>query len=198
MLSYGSSLIGRGWSYGGPYGNSTQITPLSWMTYYQPVTYYGTSVSVCSSTCYSYVGVAYYGVTNLLETWTMYLWMPFAVLATWKVFRPRRGGLERFGFADAVSRNLSGETKLALLCLIWFSWNYFPYLALFAAGRVTYPFYFIPALPAVAMGASYFLTRKWVPSYTQVLYVAGAFIFFFLFFPDKAFLPVWLRVLIGK
>ena len=198
MLSYGSSLIGRGWSYGGPNGNSTQITPLSWMTYYQPVTYYGTSVSVCSSTCYSYAGVAYYGVTNLLETWTTYLWIPFAVLATWKVFRPRRGGLERFGFVDTVSRDLSSETKLALLCLIWFSWNYFPYLALFAAGRVTYPFYFIPALPAVAMGASYFLTRKWVPSYTQVLYVAGAFVFFFLFFPDKAFLPVWLRVLIGK
>jgi hypothetical protein len=82
--------------------------------------------------------------------------------------------------------------------LIWFSWNYFPYLALFAAGRVTYPFYFIPALPAVAMGASYFLTRKWAPSYLSVIYVAGAFVFFFVFFPDKAFLPVWLRVLIGK
>ena len=202
MLSYGASLIGGGWTY----GNNIQITPLSWMTYYQPVTYYGTSVSVCTNsvngTClgapYSYVGVAYYGVTNLLETWTTYLWAPLAALAVWEVFKPRPKGLEQFGFVDTSSRNHSGDTKLALLSLIWFSWNYFPYLALFAAGRVTYPFYFIPALPAVAMGASYFLTRKWVPRYLPVIYVAGAFVFFFMFFPNKAFLPVWLRVLIGK
>ena len=195
ILSYGSKLIGPGWTY----GNDIQITPLSWMTYYRPVTYIWTGVSVCAnSVCSNYVGVAYYGVTNLLETWTTYLWMPLAALAIWEVFRPRRGGLERFGFVDTASRNPSGETNLALLSLIWFSWNYFPYIALFAAGRVTYPFYFIPALPAVAMGASYFLTRKWVPRYVSVLYVAGAFVFFFVFFPDKAFLPVWLRVLIGR
>ena len=195
MLSYGSSLIGPGWTY----GNNIQITPFSWMTYYQPVTYYGTSVSVCAgSACTNYVGVAYYGVTNLLETWTTYLWVPIAVWAIWRVFRPRSGGLEQFGFVPTNARSLSADTKFALLAVIWFTWNYFPYVALFAAGRVTYPFYFIPALPAVAMGASYFLTRSWVPRYTWVLYVLGAFFFFFVFFPDKAFLPVWLRSLIGK
>jgi hypothetical protein len=194
MLSYGASLIGPGWTY----GNNIQITPLSWMTYYQPVTYYGTSVSVCANTCYSYVGVAYYGVSNLIETWTTYLWMPLAGMATWKVFRPRPKGLEQFGFVDTASWNLSGSTKLAVLSLIWFSWNYFPYLLLFAYGRVTYPFYFISALPGVAMGGSYFLTRSWVPRYLQVIYLAGAFVFFLMFFPDKAFLPVWLRAMIGK
>jgi 4-amino-4-deoxy-L-arabinose transferase-like glycosyltransferase len=202
ILSYGSSLIGPGWTY----GNNIQITPLSWMTYYQPVTYYGTSVSVCTNsvngTCqgtpYSYVGVAYYGVTNLIETWTIYLWFPLAALAVWKVFRPRPAGLEQFGFVDTASPDLSGSTKLALFSLIWFSWNYFPYVVLWAAGRVTYPFYFIPALPAVAMGASYFLTRSWTWKYLPLIYVAGAFVFFFVFFPDKAFLPTWLRVLIGK
>jgi len=198
MLSYGASLIGPGWTY----GNNIQITPLSWMTYYRPVTYYGTSVSVCTSggngSCVYYAGVAYYGVPNLIETWTTYIWIPIAALAIWGVFRPRPGGLKEFGFVDTSLRNLPGSTKLAILSLIWFSWNYFPYLALFAAGRVTYPFYFIPALPAVAIGASYFLTQKWVPRYAVVLYVAGAFVFFFVFFPDKAFLPVWLRALIGK
>ena len=195
ILSYGASLTGPGWTY----GNNIQITPLSWMTFYQAVSYYGTGVSVCAnSVCTHYAGVAYYGVTNLLETWTTYLWMPLAAVAVWEVFRPRREGLEQFGFVDLTPRNLSGDTKLALLSLIWFSWNYFPYLALFAYGRATYPFYFIPALPAVAMGASYFLTRKWVPRYAPVIYVASAFVFFFVFFPDKAFLPVWLRALIGK
>ena len=206
ILSYGSSLIGPGWSYGGANGNSTQITPLSWMTYYQPVAYYKTNVSVCTnlvngtclSTPYSYVGVAYYGVTNLLETWTTYLWLPLAAWVAWKLFRPRPGGLKQFGFSDATPGDISGDAKLALLSLVWFSWNYFPYLVLFAAGRVTYPFYFIPALPAVAMGGSYFLTRSWVPRYAAVLYLAGALVFFFVFFPNKAFLPEWLRVLIGR
>ena len=212
MLSYGSSLIGPGWTYN-PSGctlgtaGCIQITPLSWMTYYQPVTYYGTLVSVCTNsvngTClgtpYSYAGIAYYGVTNLLETWTTYLWLPLAALAMWKVLKPRpAGGLEEFGFVDLAPRGFSTDAKLAALSLIWFSWNYFPYVALFAAGRVTYPFYFIPALPAVAMGCSYFLTRKWVPRYTWVLYAIGAFVFFFVFFPYKAFLPDWLRAMIGK
>ena len=44
MFSHGSSLIGGGWTYG---PNDTPITPFSWLTYYQPVTYYGTAVSVC-------------------------------------------------------------------------------------------------------------------------------------------------------
>ncbi|MGD1055021.1 MAG: glycosyltransferase family 39 protein [Nitrososphaerales archaeon] len=198
ILTYGAALKGGGWSYGGPNGNSTQITPFSWMTYYQPVTYYGTKVSVCSSTCYYYVGVAFYGVTNFLETWTTFLWMPLDALAVWEALKPRGKGLEQFGFVDTASRNLSGDAKLALLSLVWFSWNYFTYVALFAYGRVTYPFYFIPALPAVAMGTAYFLTRKWMSGYLQVLYMAGVFVFFFIFFPDKAFLPIWLRVLIGK
>lgn len=199
MLSYGSKLIGQGWSYGGPNGNSTYITPFSWMTYYGPPTYYKTNVSVCSgSACLYFIGVAYYVVTNLLETWTTYLWMPLAAIAIWEVFKPRPKGLDEFGFVDTTPRNLSDDAKLALLSLIWFSWNYFSYVALFIYGRVTYPFYFIPALPAVAMGASYFLTRKWVPKYIWILYVAGAFVFFFVFFPDKAFLPDWLRALIGR
>ena len=202
MLSYGLSLIGPGWTF----GNNIQITPFSWMTYYRPVTYYGTSVSVCTNlvngTCqgapYVYPGVAYYGVTNLIETWTTYVWFPLAALVVWKAYRPLREGLERFGFIDPSRWSLTGEQKVAILSLVWFSWNYFPYIALFAMGRVTYPFYFVPALPAVAMGGSYFLTRSWVPKYAVALYLAGAFAFFFLYFPSKAFLPDWLRVLIGR
>jgi hypothetical protein len=114
------------------------------------------------------------------------------------VFKPRWWGLERFGFVDTESRAFTGRTKMALLSLIWFLWNYVPYVVLWIYGRVTYPFYIVPALPAVAMGASYFLTLKPVPRYVALLYVAGAFFFFFVYFPDKSFLPEWLRAAIGK
>jgi 4-amino-4-deoxy-L-arabinose transferase-like glycosyltransferase len=182
ILAYGASLTGPGWSY----GSGTLITPLSWITYYGPVVYYPSSTAT------------YYGVTNLLETWTVYIWVPLAAYATWKVFKPRWWGLERFGFVDTESRAFTGRTKMALLSLIWFLWNYVPYVVLWIYGRVTYPFYIVPALPAVAMGASYFLTLKPVPRYVALLYVAGAFFFFFVYFPDKSFLPEWLRAAIGK
>ncbi len=202
MVSYGSSLIGPGWTY----GSGVQITPLSWMTYYQPVTYYGTSVSVCTNlvngTClgppYTYVGIAYYGFTNLLETWTTYVWLALAALVAWRMFKPRPGSLDEFGFVNPSKTTLTGDQKVAVFSLLWFSWNYFPYLALFLVGRVTYPFYFIPALPAVALGAGFLLTRNWLPRYTPILYVGCAFVFFFVFFPEKAFLPEWLRVAIGR
>ena len=202
MLSYGSSLIGPGWTY----GNNIQITPFSWMTYYQPVVYYGTSVTVCTNSvngvCQGgslvFPGVAYYGVTNLIETWTTYIWFPLALFIAWKAYAPVRRGLEQFGFKDPARGALSGDQKVIVLALVWFLWGYFPYVIMFAVGRVTYPFYFVPAVPAVAIGASYFLTRNWVPRYTTVLYIAGCFALFFLFFPSKAFLPDWLRALIGK
>ncbi len=205
ILSYGASLIGPGWSYGGPYGNATQITPLSWITFYQPVTYYGVSAPVCTSmlngVCQGSISlptIAYYGVTNVLETWTIYIWIPIAAYAVWKRYRQRLDGLDTFGFVDPQAAETTGSTRLAVLSLIWFSWNYLPYVGMWLYGRVTYPFYFIPALPSVAMGAAYFLTRKVVPGYAVAMYLAGAFFFFLVFFPDKTFLPVWLRALLGK
>jgi len=47
------------------------------------------------------------------------------------------------------------------------------------------------------MGASYWITRSWFPRWLMYVYVAMAFVFFFIYFPYKGFLPDWLRVLIG-
>jgi hypothetical protein len=203
IISYGSSLIGGGWTY----GNHIQITPFSWMTYYEPVPYYKIIISVCvgsivngvcQGTSTVFPGVAYYGVTNFIETWTTYIWFPLAALVAWRVYGPVRRGLEKFGFSDPAGRTLTGDQKAAVLALVWFSWGYFPYVLLYAYGRVTYPFYIIPAVPAIALGAACFLTRNWVPRYAIYLYLAGAFAIFFLFFPSKAFFPDWLRALIGR
>ena len=209
MLCYGSSLSsGCPWACGWKDTNlGTYITPFNWVTYYSPVAYLRTVVSVCpksvNNVCqggaYSYVSIAYYGVTNFLETWTIYIWIPLVAYSLYRFYRPKQPTLEVFGFENAATNTVSlpGELKFAAFALVLFLWSYVPYIALFFAGRVTYPFYFLPAVPAVAMGATYWITRNWFPRWLMYLYVGMAFVFFFIYFPYKGFLPDWLRVLIG-
>ena len=216
ILCYGSSLIAAQLAcspttgYWCKYANDPggpPILPTDWVTYYSPVAYYETSVSVCpnsvngvcESGAYSYVALAYYGVTNFLETWTIYVWIPLVAYALYSHFRRKQPVLEQFvaPVQLEIPSTLPGELKLAAFALILFLWAYVPYLFLLLAGRVTYPFYFLPAVPAVAVGCTYWLTRSWFPRWLMVVYVAVAFVFFFIYFPEKGFLPDWLRVLIG-
>jgi hypothetical protein len=216
ILSYGSSLIankiacqpttGYWCKYPNDPGGSP-ILPTDWIVYYSPVAYFATSVSVCpnvvNGVCqggqYSYVAIAYYGITNLLETWTIYIWVPLVAYLLYRQFRKPQPSLDQFGFEEigAPPPRLSGEVKFAGLALVWFLWAYLPYIALFFAGRVTYPFYFVPAIPAVAMGCGYWVTRSWFPKWLMVIFIVMVFVFFFIYFPEKGFLPDWLRVIIG-
>ncbi len=183
------------------------ILPTDWLLYYSPVAYYATTVSVCpnvvNGVCqggsYSYVGLAYYGVTNSVETWTVFFWAPFAAYFILRYFRSANSRLEKFGFeAGPTADVLQGDLKLAGLALIWFLWNYLPYILLFLEGRVTYPFYFLPAMPGLVLGIAFMLTRDWFPPRVALVYLVGVLFLFVLFFPDKAFMPDWLRVIIGR
>jgi 4-amino-4-deoxy-L-arabinose transferase-like glycosyltransferase len=220
ILCYGSTLIahtllcqssptsasGYWCKYPTTPGNYAPILPTDWLVYYTPVAYYSTSVTVCPNSVngvcvsgqYSYVQLAYYGVTNFLVTWTIFIAVPLLAYVLYKGYRKPSQGLEAFGFAQPESGpTLSSEVKYAGFVLTYFLWNYIPYLFLLVAGRVTYPFYMVPAIPAIAMGAAYFATRKWFPRWLLYIYIAAVFVFFFVFFPSKAFLPDWLRVIIG-
>ena len=216
MLSYGSSLIANQLAcapvtgYWCKFPNNpggAPILPTDWLIYYNPVPYYSTSVSVClnsvNGVCqsgqYTYVGLAYYGVTNFFETWATFVWVPLAIFLLYRHSKKPQSGLDKFmpGGAGGVVAQVPGELKLAALALIWFFWTYVPYIFMLLGGRVTYPFYFIPAIPAMAIGTSFLLTRKWFPRWAAFVYVGLVFIFFFVFFPDKAFLPIWLRAAIG-
>ncbi len=181
ILSYGSGLKGGGWT---DSVLGTYITPLNWLTFYSPVSYLVTRVSVTAgASSYSYVGVGYYGVTNVVIVWMAFVWVPFAV---YRVYKSRR------------EPSPSGDDRLALFLVLWFLWNYVPYVLLWVYGRVTYPFYILPAVPALAAGAAFFITRQWFSFKLALVYVAFALVLFFIYFPVKDFLPVFLRVLIGK
>ncbi len=190
VLSYGSGLLGPGWT--DPVLNSP-ITPLSWLTFYSPVGYFLTHVTqtITSGSSQSqlvYTDVGYYGITNMLVVWTVFAWAPYVLYQAIK--RRRLAG----GVSDAGSRAL----QTGLFALIWFAWTYIPYLALWIYGRVTYPFYFLPAIPALAIGSSYFITRSWFSSKIALVYLLAVCGWFFLFYSDKSFLPIWLRAILGK
>jgi Dolichyl-phosphate-mannose-protein mannosyltransferase len=216
MLSYGSSLTANQLAcqpttgYWCKFSNDPggpPILPTDWVLYYAPVAYYATSVSVCPNSVngvcqggqYSYVQLAYYGTTNMLVTWTVFIWVPLVAYALFRQFRRREPSLEMFGFSQtgSVRPMLPGDLRFAALALVWFLWNYVPYLLLFAYGRVTYPFYIIPAIPALAFGTAYWVTRDWFPRWLVYLFVGMVFVFFLVYFPYKGFLPDWLRAIIA-
>ncbi|QQG49114.1 MAG: glycosyltransferase family 39 protein [archaeon] len=191
MLSYGSSLVAHQlacqpvtgyWckfpnSPGGP-----PILPIDWLVYYAPVQYLVTTATSAASGL-RLVSAGYFGVANQLVVWEVFIWVPLVVHSLYKARRavPGRVAADRFG----------------VFILVWFLWSYLPYLLLMAYGRVTYPFYILPAMPALASGAGYFITREWFPRKMAALYVIAAFGIFFLYFPVKAFLPDYLRALLG-
>lgn len=94
-------------------------------------------------------------------------------------------------------RTEAGSFKLAGFALLWFVFTYFPYFALYYYGRVTYPFYLLPSIPAIAIGCAYVLTRRWFPREVAYILLGGVFLWFFLYYPDKSFLPTWLRIILG-
>ncbi|HZW84557.1 MAG TPA: glycosyltransferase family 39 protein [Nitrososphaerales archaeon] len=217
ILSYGSSLKAEVlacqpttgyWCKFPSQPGGPPILPTDWLLYYTPVAYYATSVSVCpdsvngvcQSGAYSYVALAYYGVTNLLETWTTYIWLPLSVYLLYKWRKsPQQPTLESFDQAmpAPATPELPSDLRFAAFATVWFVGTYVPYLFLFILQRVTYPFYFLPAVPAIAMGAAFFITRSWFSKWLVPIYLGMAVVFFFVFFPDKSFLPDWLRVIIG-
>ena len=186
MLKYGASLTGPGWT---DDLLKSFITPLNWLTYYTPIAYLVTHVTVSSAQSnIVYVGVGYFGVTNMMMVWMVFFWVPLVVN------RWARGGEK----ARSPAAESEGDLKAGVFALVWFLWGYLPYVGLWLYGRVTYPFYILPAVPALALGTAYFTTREWFSSRLATVYLVANFAWFFWYFPDKAFLPDWVRALIGR
>ncbi|MDA4136984.1 MAG: glycosyltransferase family 39 protein [Thaumarchaeota archaeon] len=220
ILSYGASLKGQGWI---DQVLHAPITPLNWMTYYSAVGYFVTRVTVNGT--YSYVSLGYWGVPNFFEIWLTFLWAPYVVYLAYKKWRGTRVSVpatEGLPEVPAVSADLSMDDapviaasppepaepvveaptsdpafKLARFALLWFSITYFPYFVIYYFGRVTYPFYLLPAIPAIAIGCAYILTRRWFPREVAYVILGGVFLWFFLYYPDKSFLPTWIRMILG-
>jgi len=221
IISYGGSLKGNGW-----YDSvlHSYITPFNWMTYYSAVGYFVTRVTVNGT--YTYVSLGYWGVPNFFEIWLTFLWAPYVVYLAYKRWRSSRAKTSLDAAAPLETPpapvDLSVDDapvmaqsppepiqapveapapdpafRLAGFALLWFAFTYFPYIVIYYYGRVTYPFYILPAIPAIAIGCAYVLTRRWFPREVAYVILGGVFLWFFLYYPDKSFLPTWLRMILG-
>jgi len=216
ILKYGSGLTGASGMWSDWLG---YITPLRWLLYYSPVGYLVTTVtqtvtSATGTTVTRYVGIGYYGVTNPVVTWLVFAWVPLVAL---EVYYRRRAGstiqalppetpmpVAAEGNPSEAASGSSDTTaadrdnRAGVFALLWLVFGYVPYVLLYFYGRVTYPFYIVPIIPALALGSAYFVSRRWFPSKITIVYVVAAFAWFLLYFPVKDFLPIWLRVLLGR
>jgi 4-amino-4-deoxy-L-arabinose transferase-like glycosyltransferase len=194
ILNYGASLkctpTGCGWT--DPLFNAP-ITPFSWMTFYSAVGYFVTRVTINPGN-YQYVSLGYWGVSNFFEVWLTWAWAPLVAFLSYKLWTSRAAVVADVTTAVKID---TPSFRIAQFALLWFVITYFAYVALYFYGRVTYPYYMLPAMPALSIGCAFLLTRKWFPREVAYVLLGGVFLWFFLYYPDKAFLPSWLRMFLG-
>jgi hypothetical protein len=77
-------------------------------------------------------------------------------------------------------------SRLATWSLVWAAANYLPYvvLALFTQ-RVTYLYYFLPVIPALAAATALTLRRSGLPRVIAFGYVAAFLVTFVAYFPFR-------------
>lgn len=216
ILHYGAGLKGNGWSLFGGSG-PPYITPFDWFLYYYPIGYDVVRVSVTSgSSVTQYVSVGYFGVPNFFEVWFTYLWAPFVAFLMYKGWRRSRTAITPPSPEPANAEPIpdvqltlegtalvseekqeSADFGLGRMAFLWLLFTYVPYILLFFYGRVTYPYYILSADPALAIGTAYVMTRKWFPREVAYIFLGGTAAWFFIFYPDKSFLPIWLRAFLG-
>jgi dolichyl-phosphate-mannose-protein mannosyltransferase len=76
--------------------------------------------------------------------------------------------------------------RLALWAVVWAAANYLPYVVLsFVNHRITYIYYFLPVIPAVAIAIALLLRRSSLPRFVTVGFVAAYVLGFLAYFPFR-------------
>ena len=136
--------------------------PFDWLTFYYPIDFL--TIPMQNFTLYL--------TADVPIVWAVYAWVPLSALAL-------------VGLRGAP---LSGPARLGAFALVWFLWNYLPYVVLYAFSRYMFVWYLIPAVPALSLGAAYLTTRSGFPRWLLVLYVAVVVAWFIVFFPNRGIL----------
>ena len=76
--------------------------------------------------------------------------------------------------------------RLTAWGLVWLGANYLPYYALaIVAHRITYLYYILPAIPALAVLTAVFLLRSQLPRVVAYGYVVASALAFLAYFPFR-------------
>jgi hypothetical protein len=92
------------------------------------------------------------------------------------------------GVAFALWRTIAARDRVGLWVVTWVAAMYLPFVVL-ALGlhRVSYIFYILPTLPAVAVGVGLFLRRAGLPTFVVASYLGAVLLGFVLYFPFRSF-----------
>jgi dolichyl-phosphate-mannose-protein mannosyltransferase len=78
------------------------------------------------------------------------------------------------------------RSPLAAWCIVWAAANYLPYVVLAVLSqRVTYLYYFLPIVPALAVAAALTLRRSGLPRFVTLGFVAAFMVGFAAYFPFR-------------
>jgi predicted membrane-bound dolichyl-phosphate-mannose-protein mannosyltransferase len=95
-------------------------------------------------------------------------------------------GAAPLSFLFATGLAWRAGNRLAVWCVVWGAANYLPYYLLVLIGhRITYIYYFLPVVPALAVAVALLLTRIKLPRAGQVGYLAALGWAFLAYFPFR-------------
>jgi 4-amino-4-deoxy-L-arabinose transferase-like glycosyltransferase len=95
-------------------------------------------------------------------------------------------GAAPIAFLFAVALAWRAENRLAMWCVLWAAATYLPYYALVLVGhRITYLYYVLPAVPALAVAVALLLARANLPRIVAFGYVIGIGLAFVAYFPFR-------------
>ncbi|CAN5657435.1 hypothetical protein BH20CHL7_BH20CHL7_08290 [soil metagenome] len=89
-------------------------------------------------------------------------------------------------FAFALSYAIRTGHRLATWSLVWMAANYLPFFALVLINhRITYLYYFLPVVPALAIAVAVLLRRSGLPQLVTVIAVGAVVVGFLAYFPFR-------------
>lgn len=97
-------------------------------------------------------------------------------------------GAAPFAVAYALFRLIDARDRVGLWVMAWVVAMYLPFVLLaLLQHRVSYIFYFLPTLPAVAAGVGLFLRRAGLPPLVVGTYLGAVLLGFVLYYPFRTF-----------
>ena len=163
MLDYGANLH---WAHGLPSVCVSNVsTPWQWLTNDCQMQYLrvATTVKVGTEVVAITPSVDFRGAMNPVLIGALPLAMLFTLWSAWRT-----------------------GSMLARWCVVWAAANYLPYVFLaIAAQRITYIYYFLPVVPAVAVAIAILLRRSRLPRPVAWGFVVVYLVGFAAYFPFR-------------